>query len=762
MRLVLLTVLMTCLCEAVPAQAQQPPSTSTGPLPPGFQLGSCVLNTVDPGHWRCEGEVEIELRDGTKFFADELDFYLETNLLEASGNVVFQGPEGQIAAERVEFNVEDGTGTFHIASGFISLGETADRTQFGNQDPDYIFTGETIEKLGGRRYRITRGTITACVQPTPRWQLVLDTLTLNLDDYAIARNAVLRVKGVPLMYLPVIYYPIQEDERATGFLMPTYGTSTLRGQALSNAFFWAIGRSHDATFFHDWYTKAGQGTGAEYRYILAPQSSGNFRMYRFARDETEYIEDDTVTVLPKNTSFELRGVATHAFSRTIRGRARVDYASDLFSQQLYHQDIYQASRRTRLIEGGITAPVGPLSTAVSYTRNELIQSATSTRVYGSTPRVTANLAPRRLNLFTAPLYASMNSEYAYLPFRTVENDVVTRDDSLNRMDVTPTLRVPLSSLPWLSLNTSASYRATYFTRQRDDQTDQTIGEGYLRDYMALRSEIVGPVFTRVWELPDSTFAERMKHVIEPAFTVDFTSAIDDYLRAPALSDPSDVVVGSTTSVTYGLTNRFFYRGRPVNGSRGQTREFITVGLQQTYYSNPEASQFDQTYRAPQLGSSRLVDLSPVAVNVRVSPTTSLDATGRLEYDVSGRGLQVVTGGGNLNFGNASANLNYSRSRRDRTSDADDYLSASTTLRLLQGRATGRYGLSWDISRGYVVSQNIVASYMAQCCGLQMEYQTYNVPRSTGIPVSSDRRFNFGFVLAGLGTFSNFFGAFGGQ
>src|SRR5690606_5421503 len=130
-----------------------------------------------------------------------------------------------------------------------------------NQDPDYIFTGEMIEKLGPRRYRITRGSITACVQPTPRWQLVLDTLTLNLDDYAIARNAVLQVKGVPLMYLPIVYYPIQEDERATGFLLPTYGTSTLRGQALSNAFFWALGRSHDATFFHDWYTRAGQGIG---------------------------------------------------------------------------------------------------------------------------------------------------------------------------------------------------------------------------------------------------------------------------------------------------------------------------------------------------------------------------------------------------------------------------------------------------------------------------------------------------------------------
>ena len=45
-------------------------------------------------------------------------------------------------------------------------------------------------------------------------------------------------------------------------------------------------------------------------------------------------------------------------------------------------------------------------------------------------------------------------------------------------------------------------------------------------------------------------------------------------------------------------------------------------------------------------------------------------------------------------------------------------------------------------------------------GLQFEFQNYNYPSTYAIP--ADRRFNFGFVLAGLGTFSNFFGAFGGQ
>ncbi len=80
------------------------------------------------------------------------------------------------------------------------------------------------------------------------------------------------------MYLPIFYYPIQEDDRATGFLLPIYGSSTIRGQSLSNAFFWAINRSQDATLYHDWFSKTGQGFGGEYRYIRGRHSAGNSRL----------------------------------------------------------------------------------------------------------------------------------------------------------------------------------------------------------------------------------------------------------------------------------------------------------------------------------------------------------------------------------------------------------------------------------------------------------------------------------------------------
>ena len=98
---------------------------------------------------------------------------------------------------------------------------------------------------------------------------------LNLDHYTLLRNAVFRVKGVPMLYTPILYYPTKRNERATGILLPTYGVSTLRGQSIHNAFFWAIDRSQDATIMYDWYSNAGQGLGSEYRYNFGGGSDGN-------------------------------------------------------------------------------------------------------------------------------------------------------------------------------------------------------------------------------------------------------------------------------------------------------------------------------------------------------------------------------------------------------------------------------------------------------------------------------------------------------
>ena len=212
--------------------------------------------------------------DDMHLSGDQMEVF-DGHQVVATGNVLFENDTSRIAADRLEFDTKTRTGTFYNAAGVVSMANRVDRSLFGTQEPDAMFRGEEIHKLGPDIYKIVHGAFTTCVQPTPRWEMVAGSVTLKVDDHALMTNALLRVKGVPVMYLPIFYYPVQEDDRATGFLIPVYSTSTIHGQALSNAFFWAISRSQDATFTYDWYSKTGQGYGGEYRYELGAGNRAN-------------------------------------------------------------------------------------------------------------------------------------------------------------------------------------------------------------------------------------------------------------------------------------------------------------------------------------------------------------------------------------------------------------------------------------------------------------------------------------------------------
>ena len=76
------------------------------------------------------------------------------------------------------------------------------------------------------------------------------------------------------------------------------------------------------------------------------------------------------------------------------------------------------------------------------------------------------------------------------------------------------------------------------------------------------------------------------------------------------------------------------------------------------------------------------------------------------------------------------------------------------------RIGGLLLFNYDLKQNTFLQQRITAYYNAQCCGVAVEYQTFNYagsfvtrtgqPRITGSIIS--------FTLAGVGTFSNLFGA----
>ena len=79
------------------------------------------------------------------------------------------------------------------------------------------------------------------------------------------------------------------------------------------------------------------------------------------------------------------------------------------------------------------------------------------------------------------------------------------------------------------------------------------------------------------------------------------------------------------------------------------------------------------------------------------------------------------------------------------------------------RIGGYYSFNYDLKQDSFLQQRLTAYYNSQCCGIAAEYQTFHYGASLAARgLTQDRRFNLSFTLAGVGTFSNLFGAFGGQ
>lgn len=125
---------------------------------------------------------------------------------------------------------------------------------------------------GGQQIsQLTQATFTTCSIDNPAWQLNFNRLEINQNTRRLyGHHGYLSVKGVPLLYSPYINVPL--DQRATGFLFPTFGS--LKPAALSQSqmfvaipFYWVIADNYDATFNFLFLQQRGLLLDTEWRYL---------------------------------------------------------------------------------------------------------------------------------------------------------------------------------------------------------------------------------------------------------------------------------------------------------------------------------------------------------------------------------------------------------------------------------------------------------------------------------------------------------------
>ena len=337
-----------------------------------------------------EGNVVLR-KAGTVIQADRIEYDQPSDQAKASGNVrinrkgdVFEGPllelkvdafEGFVEAPRYHFLKNDGQGQ-------------ADRV-------DFLDESHTV---------IHNATYTTCRRkPGPEWlpDWVLRASQISMDsdeDVGVAQGAVLSFKGVPLLPIPAISFPLS-DKRKSGFLPPTIGVGADSGLELTLPYYWNIAPNRDATIVPTIMTRRGIDLGAEFRY-LEPSYTGVAR--------ANYMPGDKLTDSDRwGLSFLHKGVID-----TKVGQVGLDANVNRVSDDNYWRDFTSSgaianaiinssasvgvAATPRLLPSGLTATwgLGAFSSAVRVLKWQTLQDVTAPIVppYDRVPQLIARYA----------------------------------------------------------------------------------------------------------------------------------------------------------------------------------------------------------------------------------------------------------------------------------------------------------------------------------------------------------------------------------
>lgn len=269
-------------CEVAP-----PPTDVGAGLIPGEVRIQADDTTGTRERFELYGDVHI-LRAGQSLQADQVIYDQGANRAEAEGNVRFQQPGLEVDS----------------ASGYTQIeGDQAEFRDSRYELPQRNARGEAsrMEKLSETRAHLEQATYTTC--PPGRRDWALSAKEVDLDQSSgvgRAKHVAVRFKRVPIFYSPLLTFPI-DDQRKSGFLLPTVGSSGTSGMDASIPYYWNIAPNRDATITPRYLGDRGLQLNGEYRY-LSPRARGELGIEYLPGDEV-YGDDRSLFSYRHNSRF---------------------------------------------------------------------------------------------------------------------------------------------------------------------------------------------------------------------------------------------------------------------------------------------------------------------------------------------------------------------------------------------------------------------------------------------------------------------------
>lgn len=540
--------------------------------------------------YHADGSVVIK-QGSWQLTADHVIYNTRTGKLTATGHVLVTEPDRALRAEKVEADVNTKTGTIH--EGKILL-----------KKENFHIEGKLLERHSEDRYSLEEGSFTACDTEgdfCPAWRVRARRLRVELEEYLVARGAVLYIQEVPVMYFPYLVYPVKTD-RQTGFLLPNLGFNTREGFKFRQSFFWAIAKNQDLTPTLDYRGNFGVGGNLEYRYVIDSQSRGEMDGGIF--DDHTVHEDRFSAHIKHSQNFtdELQLKIDGQFVNPI----------DTFRQL---SSITEERTLTSLDSNLLLAQRWPNAYLYVLTRYTKDLTGDNDRTIQRLPEVGYNL--REFRLAALPLFASL--DVTSNNFWCVQDNPCGVQlqpgtvDGINvfRLDAYPRLTARINLWDAAVLTPEAGYREIFYSQSLSSP------DAFQRGTYLFRVNLESPMM-RTFSFSTETGAGRLLHIIEPAVLYEYVHGFDS-TDIPQ-SDQVDAFPKKNL-VTYSLINRLVSKRTALpdaqTGVGGATERLEILYL-----------KFTQSY-----GRERILNLPPQKPFSNLRGEMILRASSRISLDV---------------------------------------------------------------------------------------------------------------------------------
>jgi len=764
----------------------------------------CAIQQEEEGSvYKLHGAVEIYYQSYV-LRADEATFNSDTKEATGTGHLALDGGpnDDHIRASHGTYNLALETGRFYDVTGTTGLRFRGNQVILTSTAP-FAFTGKIVDKTSPEHYLVTDGTITTCELPHPKWQFDARKVIVDAGGNAQIYRSTFLVHGIPMLYFPYATHPVERESRQSGFLMPSIARSSIKGNVVGDAYYWAINRMMDAT------------VGAEYFSLRGWSQRGQFRT---RPSETSYVDlnyfgviDRGIGTPPLKEGGENVRLNSAGIFEGFRAVANVDYLSSFLFRLAFNEVFSQAVYSEVKSQAFLSKSTDGYNLNGFLERYQNFLSTTPGQVVTISHAPSLDLSSVDQKLGRTPLYWSFDSSGAGLSRSEPQQGMCPgfsctpafrTGNLVERFDLNPEISLPLLFRGW-SLRPELTLHETYYSERLIPETRgnpaQAASDAINRQALETDVELRPPALERVFD--KNFLGRKWKHVIEPQVVYRFVTGVNNYANVLKF-DERDILT-DTHEVEYGFVTRLYAKRNSekpedcdpimsaliVGGAAPEAtipwqhtnalanrlcppgplvREVVTWELGQKYFLDPTfggaliAGQRNVfTTTADLTGIAFLTEprhLSPLVSRLRVETSARTDAEWDLDYDFQNNRVNASTLLANYHIGQVTIGGGDAFLQIPLQTAA---VAAASPARFNQfrfalgyGRSTKR-GFSAASSFGFDAESSALQFISAQttynwdCCGLTMEYRSYTVAN-----VRNENLFRFTFTLANIAGFGS--------